>query len=172
MADAPFGTSFGDPRKYIGQSGIGQAVKTGLTAYAMQKSGLTDWLNSLNKKPDQTPAVPGAVPPNAQAVAPVPPQGAVPATPSQMPESSVPPITPAPMTPQQTAPQNPAQLGSDWLSGKVSEFTGSSFVNPQASRDIEPMQGGGYTQQLAGANDYQNTPGYGKLMKTVQALFG
>jgi hypothetical protein len=46
MADTPFGLSFGNPAKYMGSSGIGDALKTGLTAYALQQSGAVDWLNS------------------------------------------------------------------------------------------------------------------------------
>jgi len=62
MADTPFGLTFGNPSKYIGSSGIGQAIKTGLTAYGMQKSGLTNWLNDLNKKPEGQTVVQGSVP--------------------------------------------------------------------------------------------------------------
>jgi hypothetical protein len=48
MADTPFGLSFGQPSRYMGQSPlaeIGKAAKTGLMAYGLQKSGAVDWLN-------------------------------------------------------------------------------------------------------------------------------
>ena len=41
MATAPFGESFGDPRRYMGQSpfaNIGQALKTGGILYGLEKS--------------------------------------------------------------------------------------------------------------------------------------
>lgn len=44
-AESPFGLSFGDPRKYMGQSPlaeIGKAAKTLLTGYALKESGFTD----------------------------------------------------------------------------------------------------------------------------------
>ena len=56
--EVPFGLTFGNPSKYIGSSGIGQAVKTGLLAYGMQKSGLKSWLDDLGKKTPE-----GSVPP-------------------------------------------------------------------------------------------------------------
>lgn len=56
--EVPFGLTFGNPSKYMGSSGVGQAVKSGLTAYAMQKSGLTGFLNDLGKKTPE-----GSVPP-------------------------------------------------------------------------------------------------------------
>lgn len=91
MADTPFGLSFGQPSKYMGSSGVGPAIKAGLTAYGMQKSGLTDWLNNLNKKPEQQNVVQGAVPlpasfnqylspnPSSQSMGAAPPQGNAPA---------------------------------------------------------------------------------------------
>lgn len=176
MADVPFGASFGDPRKYIGQSGIGQAVKTGLTAYGMQKSGLTDFLNSLNKP--QQPNIPGAVQPFTG----ISEQGQLPAVPqapegmnwgTMMPNPQAPigaavPGTPAApaAAPQPTAP-SPQELGMEWLSGKM-----SSYVNPQAQRDTYQPPAGGYTEKLATGNEYQNMPGYGKLAKAASAMMG
>lgn len=132
MADAPFGASFGNPRQYMGSSGIGPAVKTGLTAYAMQKSGLTDWLNNLNKPAEQQTVVQGAVPlPRsfdkylAANPEPVVPPGAV-----------QPKIAPAasPMQIEQPEMQQPLptqqELGHDWLNGKLSSLgsLASSFL--------------------------------------------
>lgn len=139
MADTPFGASFGNPNRYIGSSGIGQAAKTGLTAYAMQQSGLTDWLNNLNKKPEGQTVVQGGVPlpksfdkylsqDSASPIAPPSPQQlgvnpvpAVPGVPSAAPE----------MGPVQQSPSmNPQELGLDWLNGKLSKLNGivSSFA--------------------------------------------
>ena len=161
MADVPFGMSFGNPNKYIGSSGIGQAVKTGLTAYGMQQSGLTDFLNNLGKKPPQAVDSQQVSQPIAppSAVAPMAP--AVPAAPMAQPEVMQ-------QVPAEPAQPNPQELGLDWLNGKLS----SNYVNPQASRDIPVAQGGGYTEQLGSGNDYKNVPGYGKLQKVAQAFMG
>lgn len=174
-ADVPFGVSFGDPRKYMGSSGIGPALKTGLTAYAMKQSGLTDWLNSLGKKPE------GAVPPITSGAAgnqmkdgvwgtnPMP---VVPPSFMQQPAGAVPPAFNPPVQ-QQPQPestpvqQDPAQLGRDWLNGNV-----SSFVNPQAQRDIPVAQATGYNEMLKTGNEYQQVPGYGKLQKAFQMFMG
>ena len=171
MSDTPFGASFGNPSRYMGSSGIGPAIKTGLTAYGMQKSGLTDWLNNLNKKPEQQTVVQGAVPLPAPAQSqqmPVVPPAA--GAPDAAPVAPVPPmVTETPATPVIQAPvqQNPQELGLDWLNGKM-----SNFVNPQASRDIPVAQGGGYTEQLGSGTDYQKVPGYGKLAKFMQSMGG
>ena len=122
----------------IQPSEIGQAVKSGLMAYGMQKSGLTDWLNNLNKKPD------GSVPPITSGAAgdkmtngvwgdnPLP---VIPPTfggPTQLPiGSAMPQSAPTPAAPS----FSPSQIGQDWLNGKI-----SSFTNPQAQRDITPQQ--------------------------------
>lgn len=170
MADVPFGASFGDPRKYIGSSGLGQAVKTGLTAYAMKQSGLTDWLDSLGKKPA------GSVPPITSGAAgdqmtggvwgtnPMP---VVPPSFAQPAAAPVPPVVPAATTESAPEPQklDPAQLGRDWLSGNV-----SSFVNPQAERDIPVQHAEGYNQMLQTGNEYQKMPGYGSLRKAIQSF--
>lgn len=126
MADTPFGASFGDPRKYIGSSGIGGAIKTGLTAYGMQKSGLTDFLNNLNKP--QQPNIPGAVQPFTGIAD----QGQLPAVPqapqdmnwgTMMPAGAAAPNAPVmpAAQPQPTLP-SPQEMGMDWLNGKMSKF--------------------------------------------------
>lgn len=131
MADIPFGASFGDPRKYIGSSGVGSAIKTGLTAYGMKQSGLTDFLNDLGK-PKQ-PNIPGAVQPftgiSDQGQLP-----AVPQVPQNMDWGSMMPAVPNPAgaaapgtsvtpasAPQPTMP-SPQELGMEWLNGKMSKF--------------------------------------------------
>jgi len=57
----------------------------------------------------------------------------------------------------------PRLSGEDLLSGKV------SVANPN---DFNPAEGGGYTQQLASGNEYQQQPGYGKTKKLMSSLFG
>ena len=129
MADTPVGLSFGDARKYIGSSGIGSAIKTGLTAYGMQQSGLTDWLNNL-KKPQQ-PNIPGSVKPFTG----ISDQGQLPAVPqapqgmdwgSMMPAAPVvpgaAPAAPTVMPETTPAQPNPSEIGFDWLSGKLSKL--------------------------------------------------
>ena len=175
MADTPFGLSFGNPSKYMGQSPlgeIGKAAKTALTAYGLQKSGVTDWLNNLNKKPDQQTVVQGAVPlpasfnqylspnPSSQSAPVVPPQGNAPAA------FSSPSETPAAPQVQMTPPPD---IGHKILEGDDSWQ--QSAVNPQAERDslVLPQQGG-YNQMLATGNEYQQVPGYGSLKKAASMM--
>ena len=54
-AETPFGLSFGDPRRYMGQSPlaeIGKAAKTGLMLYGLQKSGAIKALDDMGIKSD------------------------------------------------------------------------------------------------------------------------
>ena len=172
MADTPFGLSFGQPSKYMGSSGVGPAIKAGLTAYGMQKSGLTSWLNSLNKKPDEQTVVQGAVPlpanfnqylssnPSSQSATAVPPQDNAPAAfsaPSETPAAPQVQITP------------PPDIGNKILEGDDSWQ--HSAVNPQAERDslVLPQQAG-YNQMLATGNEYQQVPGYGSTEKAIKAF--
>jgi hypothetical protein len=57
MADnIPFGLTFGNPSKYMGQSplaDIGKAAKSFGVAYGLQKSGAVDFLNGLGIKQDK-----------------------------------------------------------------------------------------------------------------------
>jgi hypothetical protein len=51
----PFGESFGDPRRYMGQSPlaeIGKAAKTGLLLYGLEKSGARQALDDMGMKSD------------------------------------------------------------------------------------------------------------------------
>jgi hypothetical protein len=174
-ADVPFGLSFGNPAKYMGQSPlaeIGKAAKTGLVLYGLQQSGAIEALDKLGVKPNQAgnfsfnnPVAPsGSVPPTNTATQPV------------MPNTSA--FTPAIATPvydsaaptMSTTP--PANIGFDVLDGKYNGAE-TSFVNPQAQRDslVLPQQTG-YNTMLATGNEYQQVPGYGKLAKAVQAFAG
>lgn len=130
MADIRAGQEFASWNS-IPSSDVGQAVKSGLMAYGMQQSGLTDWLNNLSKKPDQKnpqTVVQGAVPLPAsfdKYLAPTQPGQAV-VPPSAQPMGAAP---VAPMAPTiESAPtptQNLKEMGLDWLSGKLSGIVGS-----------------------------------------------
>lgn len=172
-ADAPFGLSFGDPRRYMGQSplaDVGKALKTGLIGYGIQKSGLQDWLNEKGmQNKDQAGggnAPAGAAVPSGAAKQPVSPN-ASPAIPNAVvPNQMAPtPTTPAPIS-------FPPDLGGKILDGDW-DGTDTSSVDPQAQRDslVLPQQTG-YNQILASGNEYQQVPGYGKLAKAFQAFSG
>ena len=196
MADVPFGLTFGNPNKYIGSSGVGPAIKAGLTAYGMQKSGLTDFLNNLNKKPSPDGSVPplggasgadmdvyssgfGGMPPpeavnpnanafNEQA------QNQVNLNKSMIPNASVVPGAVAPSAGVQVTPvpdNLPADIGHQILDGNDSWQ--HSAVNPQAERDslVLPQQVG-YNTPLQTGNEYQQVPGYGSAKKAAMAMFG
>jgi hypothetical protein len=172
-ADIPFGLSFGNPAKYMGQSPlaeIGKAAKTGLVLYGLQQSGAIEALDKLGVKPNQTggfsynnPVAPtAAVPPASVAAQPV-----VPNANAFTPAIATPVYDSAPMS---TTP--PANIGFDVLDGKYNGAE-TSFVNPQAQRDslVLPQQTG-YNTMLATGNEYQQMPSYGKLAKTIQGMAG
>ena len=173
MADTPFGLSFGNPAKYMGQSPlaeIGKAAKTGLVLYGLQQSGAIEALDKLGVKPNQTggfsynnPVAPtAAVPPAGVAAQPV-----VPNANAFTPAIATPVYDSAPMS---TTP--PANIGVDVLDGKY-HGNEQSFVNPQAQRDFNPfVPQTGYNTMLATGNEYQQMPGYGKLAKTIQGMAG
>ena len=178
MADTPFGLSFGNPAKYMGQSPlaeIGKAAKTGLVLYGLQQTGAIDALDKLGVKPNQdgkfsysNPVAPtAAVPPAGVAAQPVVPNANVPKANVPTPAISTPVYDSAPMS---TTP--PANIGFDVLDGKYNGIE-TSFVNPQAQRDslVLPQQTG-YNTMLATGNEYQQMPGYGKLAKTIQGMAG
>lgn len=161
-AESPFGSSFADPRKYMGQSGLGQAVKTGLTAYGMQKSGLTDWLNTLNKKPTQPIAPPQAVtapvqPTSMSAVAPVMPTSMVdsqsPSAPVAMPQAN--------MTP-------PPDVGMKLLD----DAWDGMDVGTETQRDFNPLSPDSSNQAPMTGNEYQQMPGFGTLKKIASQFMG
>jgi len=172
-ADVPFGLSFGNPSKYMGQSPlaeIGKAAKTGLVLYGLQQSGAIEALDKLGVKPNQTggfsynnPAAPaGSVPPTGVAMQPVMPNANAPMANAPTPVYDIAPVSTTP----------PANIGFDVLDGKFKGLE-TSFVNPQAQRDslVLPQQTG-YNTMLATGNEYQQMPGYGKLAKAMQAMAG
>lgn len=138
MADFKPGQEFSSWMS-IQPSEVGQAIKSGLMAYGMQKSGLTDWLNSLNKKPE------GSVPPiesgaagdmNTNGVWGTNPLPVVPPSFGAAPAAPAAPQAPQVMQEPSAMPTfSPSQIGKDWLDGKISGFT-----NPQAARDIPVAQ--------------------------------
>jgi hypothetical protein len=181
MADTPFGLSFGNPSKYMGQSPlaeIGKAAKTGLMLYGLQQTGAIDALDKLGVKPNQAggfsynnPTSPvGVVPPVATAGATMAPVAPSVANSAAMPSGAV---SPNAVTPASTAPLiPPPTIGVDILDGKFNGVE-TSYVDPQAQRDslVLPQQVG-YNQMLQTGNEYQQVPGYGKLAKAFQAFAG
>jgi len=191
--EVPFGLTFGNPSKYMGSSGVGQAVKTGLTAYAMQKSGLTGFLNDLGKKtpagsvPPMGPASgadmdayssgfggiapPGENNPNANAFTEQA-QNQFNLNKSMIPNSNgiagavAPGVEVTPVTDN-----FPSDIGHQILDGNDS-WQGSS-VDPQAQRDslVLPQQQTVEAPRLTG-NEYQQVPGYGSAKKAAMAMFG
>ena len=169
-AESPFGASFGDPRRYMGQSPlaeIGKGLKAGLTAYALKESGFTDYLNSLNKKPTTSAVAPSAP------VAPVPPPQAA-AAPFQpfAPQAAFPQdVVVTPIPDQQ---EMPPDIGEQILNGTWTGFppapTGpTSLKNPT---DFNPLAPDASNQLAVSGNDYQQIPGYGKLQKIAGQLMG
>lgn len=168
-AETPFGASFGDPRKYMGQSPlaeIGKGAKTFLTAYALKESGLTDYLNKLVKKEPQgavAPVVsstPAAVqPPMA---APMAMQPSAPAQPSVM-------VNPVP---QNNEP--PQDIGEQILNGTWTGFppAPTAPVSLQNSTDFNPLAPDTSNQMAISPNDYMNNPGFGKLQKIAGQFMG
>jgi hypothetical protein len=172
--DAPFGLSFGDPRRYMGQNpGLVEAtkaLKTGAAIYGLQQTGIIGALDKMGIKPNlsggfsyNNPVAPtAAVPPAGVAAQPV-----VPNANAFTPAIATPVYDSAPMS---TTP--PTNIGVDVLDGKYNGLE-TSFVNPQAQRDslVLPQQTG-YNTMLASGNEYQQMPGYGKLAKTIQGMAG
>jgi hypothetical protein len=171
MADIRPGMEFANWTS-IQPSEIGQAVKSGLMAYGMQKSGLTDWLNNLNKKPD------GSVPPITSGTAGdkmtngvwgdnplpvIPPSFGVPAAPSAAPTAA--PTQEAP--PAAPEAQNPKNMGMDWLNGKFSNFT-----NPQAARDIPVAQQMNPVASPANPYDWQSSSTGSGLTDKIKSIIG
>jgi len=198
-AESPFGLSFGDPRKYMGQSPlgqIGQAAKTGLMLYGLQKSGAIDALDNLGIKSDNKggfsfnnkPA--GSVPPITSGSTGVNADGVwgsnpMPVSPMsfqqpQAPIAPVPPATGVQVTPLgQDAPSNvqfntlppppPANAGQQILDGTFRPQSSVDVTNPT---DFNPSAPDASNQFAVSGNDYQKIPGYGKLQKIAGQLFG
>ncbi len=180
-AETPFGASFGDPRRYMGQSPlaeIGKGAKTFLTAYALKESGLTDYLNKLSKKPEQQTVVQGAVPlPQSfdQYLAPVAPTGfqPTPAAPMAM-QPSAPAQPNVMVTPIPENDGPPPDIGNQILNGTWTGFP-SAPTGPTSLRnptDFNPLAPDTSNQFAVSGNDYQQIPGYGKLQKAVGQLMG
>jgi hypothetical protein len=179
-AETPFGLSFGDPRKYMGQSPLaeaGKAAKSFLTGYVLKESGFTDYLNNLTKKPVQ-----GAAPPVAATGAPMG-VSPVPVAPPQMQAAPMMPVSPASpadvvVNPIPNAEVMPQNIGEQILNGT---WTGSppppqpsapiSVTNPT---DFNPLAPAESNQVALTGNEYQQVPGFGsgqekaaKLMKLM-----
>lgn len=174
-AESPFGSSFGDPRRYMGQSPlaeIGKAAKTLLTGYALKESGLTDYLNKLGKKP-----VEGAVAPVNSVVpmAPVAPTGVPPAAPMSFQPSIPQPVQESVVvTPIPESNEPPADIGNQILDGTWTGFrpnptAPTSLRNPT---DFNPLAPDASNQMAVSPNDYMNVPGYGKLQKVAGQFMG
>lgn len=176
--DVPFGLSFADPRKYMGQGPFAEAskaFKTGVALYGLQQIGAIDALDKLGVKPNQSggfsynnPAAPtGSVPPSSVAMQPVAPNANVqkdnpltPAIATPVYDSATPPISTTP----------PANIGFDVLDGKFNGLE-TSFVNPQAQRDFNPfVPQTGYNTMLSTGKEYEQAPGYGKLRKAAESM--
>jgi hypothetical protein len=177
----------------MGSSGVGQAVKTGLTAYAMQKSGLTGFLNDLGKK---TPAgsvppmggasgadmdvyssgfggiaPPGETNPNADAFTEQA-QNQVKLNQSMIPNSNGIAGAVAPGVEVTPVIDNfPSDIGHQLLDGN--DDWQHSAVDPQAQRDslVLPPQQTIEPPKLTG-NEYQQAPGFGSAKKAAMAMFG
>jgi hypothetical protein len=184
-ADTPFGASFGDPRKYMGQSPLaeaGKALKTGAVLWGLQQTGAIDALDKLGIKPNQS----GGFSYNnssspAGSVPPVAPTGAGmganasgnvggPVIPSiNGPQPAIPNAV-MPNAPMSATP--PANIGLDILDNKY-HGAEQSFVNPQSQRDFNPfVPQTGYNTMLATGNEYQQMPGYGKFGQVIQGMAG
>lgn len=200
MATESFGVSFGNPSKYMGSSPLSraaQALKIGGSIYAMEKSGLTKFLDDLGVKQKNGDFSLDSYSPAVSSVSAVVPDGSAPS--AAMAPVAVPPATavvpPAPM----------GQLGSLNFPGspvgplfsKDRDFAPatSGFTEPQAEpvfmpriqgidiltgkqisvanpNDFDPRENYGYTDQLASGSEYAQQPGYGKMRKVMSSLFG
>ena len=196
-AETPFGASFGDPRRYMGQSPlaeIGKAAKTGLMLYGLQKSGAIKALDDMGIKSDskggfslKTPT--GAAPP-AGAVVPTAPSatkinmfnsGMNPAVPPEMQNAPVMPVQPmgVQVTPMgQDAPSNvqintfappPPDAGMQILDMTYKPQSSVDVTNPT---DFNPLPPDASNQMAVSPDDYKNAPGYGKLAKALQMFAG
>jgi hypothetical protein len=195
-AITPFGESFGDPRRYMGQSPlaqIGQAAKLGLVLTGLHKSGAIKALDNMGVKLDdkgtfsyKPPA--GAVPPitsgpggvNADGVFGTNPMPVSPMTFNQqaMPVAPVPPMG-AQVTPLgQDAPSNvqintfapPAPDAGMQLLNNT--YRPQSSVDVKNETDFNPLAPDASNQFAVSGNDYQQIPGFGKLQKIAGQFMG
>ena len=197
MEKESFGLSFGNPSKYMGQSPlaqIGQAAKTGLMLYGLQKSGAIDALDNLGIKLDNKggfsfnnkPA--GSVPPitsgstgvnadgvwgkNPMPVSPMTFNQPQPSAEAVLPSSGVQ-VTPvsldAPSNVQFNTLPPPPDDGQQILDGTFRPQSSVDVTNPT---DFSPLAPDTSNQMAISPNDYKNVPGYGKLQKIAGQFFG
>ncbi len=182
MADTPFGLSFGNPNKYMGQSplaDIGKALKTGLMVGALEKSGARSYLDSLGVKPNTNGQF-GYQQPKTGIAPPAP----ITSAPGMSPDGvfGQNPMVAQPMTFGGNNPmtQNPEAVMTQPTVPDLSPDTGvqildGSYTAPMSfnNMDFNPSaQQTGYNQMLATGNEYQQIPGYGKLQKAASQMFG
>jgi hypothetical protein len=197
-AITPFGESFGDPRRYMGQSPmgqVGQALKTYAILQGLEKSGAIKALDNLGIKPDNrgnftlNNKPTGAVPPitsgaagdmNTNGVFGTNPMPISPSSLSQ-PVMPVAPVMPTgvQITPfGQDAPSNvqtntfappPPDAGMQLLNGT---FRPQSSVDVRNPTDFNPLGPDTSNQMAVSPDDYRNIPGYGKLQKIAGQFMG
>jgi hypothetical protein len=196
----PFGESFGDPRRYMGQSPmaqIGQALKAYGMIQGLEKSGAIKALDNLGIKADSRgsftlnrPA--GAVPPitsgaagdmNTNGVFGTNPMPISPSSLSQ-PVMPVAPVMPAgagvQITPMgQEAPSNvqfntlpPPPPPDAGMQLLNGTFRPQSAVDVSNPTDFNPLGPDASNQMAVSPDDYKNAPGYGKLAKAVGMFMG
>ena len=183
-AETPFGLSFGDPRRYMGQSPlaeIGKAAKTLLTGYAIQESGLEKWLNDKGMKKNKQggyeySAPAGSIPPITSGSTGVNADGVWGVNPMRKSPMSLgqPAVPVSPSAPAADTSATPADIGEQILDGKWDGFQAAptapvSVTNPT---DFNPLAPDTSNQFAVSGNDYQQVPGYGKLQKIAGQLFG
>ena len=192
----PFGESFADPRRYMGQSPlaeIGKALKTGGILYGLQKSGAIEALDRMGIKSDaqgkfgyQMPKPAGSVPPITSGPGGVNADGVfgtnpMPISPSSLSEPVMGAVSPAgvQITPfGQEAPSNvqintlappPPDAGRQILDGT---FRPQSAVDVKNETDFNPLAPDASNQFAVSGNDYQQIPGYGKLQRIAGQFMG
>jgi hypothetical protein len=186
-AVTPFGESFGDPRRYMGQSPlaqVGQAAKLGLVLTGLHKSGAIKALDNIGVKLDNKGGFSFNAP--AGAVAPTtPPIGPQPVVPTQAGVAPVLPTTAPAAAPGvqitplgQDAPSNvqintlappPPDAGMQLLNNT---FKPQSSVDVKNETDFNPLAPDASNQFAVSGNDYQQIPGFGKLQKIAGQLLG
>jgi hypothetical protein len=172
---------------YMGQSPlaeVGKAAKTGLMLYGLQKSGAIDALNKMGINPNKQGGFSVDMPKSAPAGAVAPIAAGTQGTsvamgggfgPAVPPEASaMVPVAPSAVFPE-VAPQPqidltpPPDIGDKILNDDwhmpVSDVSNKTDFNPVAQQT-------GYNQMLNTGNEYQQAPGYGKIAKTLQTMFG
>lgn len=194
----PFGESFGDPRRYMGQSPfaqIGQALKTGGILYGLHKSGAIEALDKMGIKSDNkgsftfnAPA--GSVPPITSGPGGVNSEGVFGTNPMRIqPLSLSQPVMPiAPnataatgvqITPfGQDAPSNvqintfappPPDAGMQILD---MTYRPQSAVDVKNETDFNPLAPDASNQFAVSPDDYRNAPGFGKLQRIAGQFMG